>query len=80
MEIKIAIIALIVSMVSFLFALSTHIRQVKLQVVQRYQEMRIEVYDMILSLWKIVRKLPRKDLDQEQKEEVKALLTMIKNL
>lgn len=72
MEIRISIIALIISIASFLFALATHLRQVRLQVIQSYQKMRIDVYEMVLSLSKLVRELSH-EASNQNKESVKIL-------
>ncbi len=79
MEIRISIIALIISIASFLFALATHFRQVRLQVIQSYQKLRIDVYEMVLSLSKLARELSLETSDQS-KECVKLLNNNIASL
>ncbi|MFX0203130.1 MAG: hypothetical protein ACFFCW_44060 [Candidatus Hodarchaeota archaeon] len=82
MKIRISIIALIISIASFLFAFATHLRQVRLQVVQSYQKMRIDIYEMVLSLSKVVRELSLEH-SNESEECVKLLnnnIVVLKNI
>ncbi|MBC8526143.1 MAG: hypothetical protein H8D22_04615 [Candidatus Cloacimonetes bacterium] len=75
----ISIIAILISIGSFIFALITHSRQIVIKTAQKYQELRIDLYEICISMSKLIDELNRAEKNEYQ-EVIECLLTSIEGL
>ena len=78
-EIIISILAILISIGSFIFALISHSRQIIIKTAQKYQEIRMDLYEISISLTKLVDELNRKEKNKYQ-DVIKCFLKSIEGL
>jgi len=75
----ISIIAILISIGSFIFALISHSRQIIIKTAQKYQEIRMDLYEISISLTKLVDSLNRNEKNNYQ-GVIECLLNSIEGL
>jgi len=78
-EIIISLIAILISIGSFIFALITHSRQIVIKTAQKYQELRIDLYEICISMSKLIDELNKAEKNKYQ-EVIECLLTSTEGL